>query len=118
MVVNLQMLFTTRALLSTLIETQPALILNVTGLPRPGIAVYSGGKAYLDGFSRILAIELELVREPPANIECLTVDVHNVATNSNGSAVGFFVLTGKAIVGVVGCGRRRVTAYWRAELVS
>ena len=36
MVVNLQVLFTahlTRALLPTLIETQPALIVNVTGLP-------------------------------------------------------------------------------------
>ena len=42
MVVNLQMLFTTRALLSTLIKTQPALILNVTGLPRPGLAVHWG----------------------------------------------------------------------------
>ena len=49
------------------------------------------------------------------------MDVYNVATNSNSSAVGFFVRTGetmgKAIVGVVGCGRS-VTAYWRAEFVS
>jgi 17beta-estradiol 17-dehydrogenase / very-long-chain 3-oxoacyl-CoA reductase len=52
--------------------------------------------AYLHGFSRVLAIELELVREPPADIECLAVDVHNIAMNSN---------------------RRSVPAYWRAELV-
>ena len=36
--------------------------------------------------------------------------------------MGFFVPTGetmgKAIIRVVGCGRRSVTAYWRAELVS
>ena len=90
--------------------------------PRPYLAIHSGGKVYLHGFSRALAIELELVREPPADIECLAVDVHNVATNSNSSGVGFFVpigeTMGKAIVGVLGCRRRSVMAYWRAELVS
>jgi len=129
MVVNLQVLFMThltRALLPILIKSQPALIINVSGLtgrfPCPYLAVHSGGKAYLTAFSRALAIEFELVRDPPVDIECLAVDVHNVSTNSNSSAASFFVPTsetmGKAIIGVVGCGRRAVTAYWRAELIS
>ena len=90
----------------------------VLPLPLPGRPL--GGKAYLNGFSRTLAIAIDLVREPPADIECLAVDVHNVATNPNRSTMGFFVPTwetmGKASVGVVGCGS--VTAYWKAELVS
>jgi 17beta-estradiol 17-dehydrogenase / very-long-chain 3-oxoacyl-CoA reductase len=129
MVVNLQILFMThltRAVLPTLIQNQPGLIINVSGLtgrfPCPYLAVHSGGKAYLTGWSRALSIELELVRDPPVDIECLAVDVHNVSTNSNSSSTGFFVPTGEtmgqAIVGVVGCGRRWVTAYWRAELMA
>jgi len=129
MVINLQVLFMThltRALIPLLIQNQPALIINVSGLtgrfPCPYLAVHSGGKAYLNGFSRALAIEFELVRDPPVDIECLTVDVHNVSTNSNSSPTSFFVPTGEtmgqAIIGVVGCGRRFVTAYWRAELIS
>ena len=75
-------------------ENQSALIVNVIGLTGrflcPYLVVHSEGKAYLNGFSRALAIELELVREPAVDIECLVVDVHNVATNSNISAVGFY----------------------------
>jgi 17beta-estradiol 17-dehydrogenase / very-long-chain 3-oxoacyl-CoA reductase len=129
MVVNLQIMFMThltRAVLPLLIENQPGLIINVSGLtgrfPCPYLAVHSGGKAYLAGWSRALSIELEIVRDPPADIECLAVDVHNVSTNSNSSSTGFFVPTGEtmgqAIIGVVGCGRRWVTAYWRAELMA
>ncbi|KDQ63454.1 hypothetical protein JAAARDRAFT_119364 [Jaapia argillacea MUCL 33604] len=125
-VVTLQISFVThitRALLPELAKNEPGLIINVGGLtglfPSPFLAVHSGGKAYLAGFSRALSIELELVREPPTDIECLHVDIHNVATNSNGSDAGFLTPTpetmGRAIIGVVGCGRRSVTAYWRAE---
>lgn len=129
MIINLQISFTThltRALLPTLIKNQPGLIINVLGLtgrfPCPYLAVHSGGKAYLAGFSRALAVELEILRDPPVDIECLSVDVHNVSSNSNSSAPSFFVPTGetmgKAIIGVVGCGYRSVTAYWRAEFIS
>ena len=120
MVVNLQVLFTThrtRALVRP--DQKPARIHHQTSRRSSYLAVHSGSKAYLHGFSRALAIELYLVREPPLDIECLAVDVYNVATNSNSSAVGFFVRTretmGKAIVAVVG---RSVTPYWRAEFVS
>jgi 17beta-estradiol 17-dehydrogenase / very-long-chain 3-oxoacyl-CoA reductase len=128
-VVNVQVLFQvhiTRAVLPALVANQPGLIVNVGGLtelfPAPFLAVHSGGKAFLANFSRALAIELELIREPPVDIECIGVNVHNVATNSNGSDVSFFTPTadqmGRAIVGVVGCGYRSITAYWRAELVE
>ena len=123
MVVNLQVLFTThltRALIRP--DQKPARIHHQTSRRSSYLAVHSGSKAYLHGLgSRALAIELYLVREPPLDIECLAVDVYNVATNSNSSAVGFFVRTGetmgKVIVGVVGCGTS-VTPYWRAEFVS
>ena len=129
MVINLQVSFLahlTRALIPTLASNQPALIINVGGLtrlfPAPFLAVHSGGKAFLMGFSRALAIEFELVRDPPIDIECITVDVHNVATNSNGSTPSFLTpdakTMGKAIIGVVGCGKRFVTAYWKAELTE
>ncbi|KAI0347405.1 NAD(P)-binding protein [Trametopsis cervina] len=129
LVVNLQISFMThltRALTPKLVENQPGLIINVGGLtgkfPCPFLAVHSGGKAYLAAFSRALAIEFELVRDPPADIECLAVDVHNVSTNSNSSSQSFFTPSsetmGAAIIGVVGCGKRSVTAYWRAELMS
>lgn len=128
-VVNLQVLFVThitRAVLPSLMANQPGLIINVGGLtevfPAPFLAVHSGGKAFLANFSRALAIELELIREPPVDIECIGVNVHNVATNSNGSDVSFLTPTaermGKAIVDVVGCGYRSITAYWKAELVE
>ncbi|KAF8597185.1 NAD(P)-binding protein [Ceratobasidium sp. AG-I] len=128
-VVNLQVLFLihiTRAVLPALSANQPGLIINVGGLtglfPTAFLAVHSGGKAFLANFSRALAIELELIREPPVDIECIAVDVHNVATNSNGSDVSFFTPSadrmGRAIIGVVGCGHRSVTAYWKAEMVE
>ncbi|KAG8732590.1 hypothetical protein FRC11_012442 [Ceratobasidium sp. 423] len=128
-VINLQVLFfshLTRAVLPALTANQPGLIINVSGLtqvfPAPFLAIHSGAKAFLANFSRALAIELELIREPPVDIECIAVQVHNVSTNSNGSDVSLLTPTadrmGQAIVGVVGCGYRYVTAYWRAELVE
>ncbi|KAH7104896.1 hypothetical protein BKA62DRAFT_691028 [Auriculariales sp. MPI-PUGE-AT-0066] len=55
-------------------------------------------------------------------IEVLAIDVHNVASNSNHSSPSFFTpdseTMARAIIGVVGCGRLEVTAYWRAELMS
>ncbi|KAJ1304157.1 hypothetical protein OPQ81_008557 [Rhizoctonia solani] len=128
-VVNLQVLFfthITRALLPALMANQPGLIVNVSGLtqvfPAPFLAVHSGAKAYVANFSRALAIELELIQQPPVDIECITVQVHNVSTNSNGSDVSLLTPTadrmGRAIVDVVGCGYRYITAYWRAELVE
>lgn len=128
-VVNVQIVFLThitRALLPLLVAHQPGCIVNVGGLtgrfPCPYLAVHSGGKAYLAAWSRALAIELELVRDPAADVECVMVDVHNVSSNSNNSAESFFTPSaetmGRAIIGVVGCGRRQVTAYWRAELMS
>ncbi|KZW03065.1 NAD(P)-binding protein [Exidia glandulosa HHB12029] len=129
MVVNLQIAFLThitRALLPTLMSHAPGLVLNVGGLtgrfPCPYLAVHSGGKAYLSAWSRALAIEMELVHDPPADVEVLMVDVHNVSSNSNSSAESFFTPSaetmGRAIIDVVGCGRRQVTAYWRAELMA
>ncbi|KAB5588313.1 hypothetical protein CTheo_8244 [Ceratobasidium theobromae] len=128
-IVNLQVSFLihiTRTVLPILMKNQPGLIINVGGLtqvfPSPFLAVHSGGKAFLAGFSRALAIEFELIREPPVDIECIAINVHNVATNSNGSDVSLLTPSadrmGQAIVGVVGCGYRSVTAYWRAELLE
>jgi 17beta-estradiol 17-dehydrogenase / very-long-chain 3-oxoacyl-CoA reductase len=119
--VNLQISFTTHlthALLPTLISNQAGLIINIIGLtgrfPYPHLAIHFGKKAYLAGFSRALAIELEILRDPPVDIECL-VELEQWRSR-------FFVPTGetmgKAIIGVVGCGHRSVTAYWRAEIIS
>ncbi|CAE6421384.1 unnamed protein product [Rhizoctonia solani] len=128
-VINLQILFfthLTKAVLPALMANQPGLIVNVSGLtqifPAPYLAVHSGGKGFVANFSRALAIELELVQQPPVDIECIAIQVHNVSTNSNGSDASILTPTadrmGRAIVDVIGCGHRYVTAYWRAELVE
>lgn len=117
MIVNLQissMTHLTRAVLPLLIQNQPWLIINVRGLtvsPCPYLAVHSGGKTYLTGFSRTLALELEIVRDPPVDIECLAVDVHNVSTNSNSSA-GFFEPTDEKM------GRSRIDSTLAKEMIA
>lgn len=85
----------TRAVLPHLLapSNTPSLIINVTGLtaryPSPLLAIHSGAKAYIEAFSRALSIELNLV-EPRQDVECIAVDVHNVASNSNSSKPSFF----------------------------
>ena len=115
----------TRAALPHLLAHEPALIVNVSGLtrafPAPFLAIHSGSKSFVLGFSRALSLELSLV-QPTHDVECIGVDVHNVSSNSNSSPSSFFTPTGevegKAIIGVVGCGKRVVTAYWPHELMS
>lgn len=88
----------TRACLPFLLapDHTPALIVNVTGLtaeyPSPFLAIHSGAKAYIKAFSRALSIELDLMepRGSPRHVECIAVDVHNVASNSNSSKPSFF----------------------------
>jgi len=113
----------TRATLPHLMKNEPALIINVSGLarsyPSPTMAVHSGSKAFIMGFSRALALELKLAKK---DVECIGVDVHHVSTNSNPAPTDLMTPTaeveGKAIVGVVGCGKLVVTAYWPHELVT
>lgn len=146
----------TRACLPYLLSpSTPSLIINVTGLTAeyaaPFLAIHSGAKAYIENFSRALSIEL--VVEGRKEVECIAVDVHNVASNSNSSGTSFFTCVllslplpfsfpfslrpflretdmmnatnrptaaqeAHAILSVVGCGRRVVTAYWRHDLMA
>jgi 17beta-estradiol 17-dehydrogenase / very-long-chain 3-oxoacyl-CoA reductase len=119
----------TRCLLPSMYaDGRPALVINVAGLtrayPAPLLAMHSGGKAFITAWSRGLALELELLREPvaAADVEVLCVDVHVVASNSNSTPRSLFApdgdTMGRAIVGVVGCGHRVVTAYWAHELTA
>lgn len=114
--------------------------------PAPFLAIHSGAKAYIENFSRALGIELSLI-EPKHDVECIAVDVHNVSSNSNSSEPSFFTYVpscrspwqgihvggcanafalcsptaereGRAIVDVVGCGKRVVTAYWTHDLMA
>jgi 17beta-estradiol 17-dehydrogenase / very-long-chain 3-oxoacyl-CoA reductase len=117
--------YITQILLPSMYDGRPALVINVAGLtrqyPAPLLAVHSGEKSYVSGWSRALSLEFELAHEPKgADVEVLCVDVHVVSSNSNSSPKSFFApdgtQMGKAIVGAVGCGKRVVTAYWPHEL--
>lgn len=108
-------------------DSTPALVINVAGLtrsyPAPLLAVHSGEKAAIVNWSRALALEFELTKQPVgADVEVLCVDIHVVSSNSNSSEKGFFAPDGTemgmAIIGCVGCGKRVVTAYWPHEVTA
>jgi 17beta-estradiol 17-dehydrogenase / very-long-chain 3-oxoacyl-CoA reductase len=110
----------TRQLLPSLIENQPALIVNISSgtanVPSPFIAVYSGSKAYNISWSRSLAVELE---DAGHDVDCHAIVVGPTATprlEKSGVHAGLMSPTprqlARASLGYAGTGVRDVAAYW------
>lgn len=110
----------TRQALPLLIESQPALILNISSgaanVPSPFIAVYSGSKAFNVSWSRSLAVELE---DAGHDVDCHAIVVGPTATERTmkaGFSPGLTQPTSRrmarASLGFAGTGKRDVAAYW------
>jgi len=107
----------TRAFLPQLISRSPALILDIgsgiSDLPAPYLSFYGGAKAYVKAWSRSLAAEMKAEGH---DVEVLLIQVGMVSTNSARRETSLFVPSARrfaqASLGVVGCGRDEVWAYW------
>jgi len=110
----------TRQLLPTLIQNQPALIINISSgaanIPSPFMAVYSGTKAFNVSWSRSLAVELE---DAGHDVDCHAIVVGPTATprlQESGINAGLMQPTprqmARSSLGYAGTGVRDVAAFW------
>jgi 17beta-estradiol 17-dehydrogenase / very-long-chain 3-oxoacyl-CoA reductase len=110
----------TRQLLPTLIENQPALIVNISSgaanVPSPFIAVYSGSKAFNVSWSRSLAVELQ---DGGHDVDCHAIIVGPTSTpRMEKSGIKASMMQpnsrqlARASLGYAGTGVRDVAAYW------
>lgn len=104
----------TRAVISLLTRSQPALIVNISsaaaGLPVPYAVTYAATKAFISSFGRALQVELQ-VGQATKGIEVLTLEVGKTVTVGAGRTDKDLSLdtlsataVAKACVDRVGCG--------------
>jgi 17beta-estradiol 17-dehydrogenase / very-long-chain 3-oxoacyl-CoA reductase len=120
MVIDLNAMFTTqltRAMLPSLFEAKPALIINIGSLvgqlPSPYLTLYAGAKAYLGAWSRSLSSEMLCEKR---DVEVMHINVGQVRAQHDKEEPTLFAPSsrrmGKAILDMVGSGRSEVAAYW------
>lgn len=111
----------TRRLLPQLMNTSPALVMNigsfVSDLPAPYISVFGGTKAFGKAWSR--SLHFEMLTEGH-DVEVLQVQVGMVSTPNEPRPEGLFVPNARkmarASLDKVGCGRSVVFGYWPHQL--
>ncbi|MCJ1303515.1 hypothetical protein MMC08_006325 [Hypocenomyce scalaris] len=111
----------TRTLLPILLQSPPALILNIGSMSSevstPYLTVYAGAKAFDFAFSAALKAEL---RAEEKDIEVLCIQVASVQSNGNKAELNLFTPTSRrmavAALERVGCGRRVVVGYFMHAL--
>ena len=110
-----------RALLPTLLQSPPALILNIGSMASemgtPYLTVYAGAKAFGLAWSAALKAEL---RAEEKDIEVLGIQVANVQSGGNKAELNLITPTSRrmavAALDRVGCGRRVVVGYFMHAL--
>jgi 17beta-estradiol 17-dehydrogenase / very-long-chain 3-oxoacyl-CoA reductase len=107
----------TKVLLPTLVANQSALIINIgsgsSEISSPGLAVYSGTKAFIKAWSRSLAVELE---DEGHDIDCHAIVVGMVATQKLGLGSSLTRPSPRTMarssLGYAGSGVGVVAAHW------
>jgi 17beta-estradiol 17-dehydrogenase / very-long-chain 3-oxoacyl-CoA reductase len=110
-------LYLTSALLPTLIENHPSLLMTITSLAdigTPWTSLYSGSKAFLVSWSRAISREM---RAEGNDVEVLAIPTGKVTSVSFRSDRASFFLPdadtyAKATLNKVGCGEVVVSGYW------